>query len=108
MKEKADRGEVAPDEPYVNPRRNSLTAYIGMGSFQIMDTNNMPIALRSGEKVVLCSDGVFNTLNNLEITRALAGDATFAAKQIETAVLSKGNPQQDNFTGIIVECVDNR
>lgn len=108
LKEKAARGEVAPDEPYVNPRRNSLTAYIGMGSFQIMDANDIPITLRSGDKVVLCSDGVFNTLNDLEITKALAGDATFAAKQIEIAVLGKGNPQQDNFTGIIVECADNR
>ena len=107
LKEKAERGEVAPDEPYVNPRRNSLTAYMGMGSFQIMDTNDIPITIRIGEKVVLCSDGVFNTLNDIEITRALAGDAILAAKQIETAVLTKGNPQQDNFTGIIVECVDN-
>lgn len=103
LKEKAERGEVAPDEPYVNPRRNSLTAYIGMGSFQIMDTNREAISLNHGDKVFLCSDGVFNTLKEDEIKYMLLKDAVSAAKELETAVLTKGIPKQDNFTGVIVE-----
>ena len=105
LKEKAARGEVAPDEPYVNPRRNSLTAYIGMGSFQIMDTNDKTIALKPGDKVFLCSDGVFNTLKDAEIKDMLSDDAIVAAERLRNAVLLKGNPKQDNFTGVIVEYV---
>ena len=106
LREKAERGEVAPDEPYVNPRRNSLTAYIGMGNFQIMDINDGPIFLNPGDKVLLCSDGVFNTLKDIDINDMLSDDAVTAAKRLETAVLTKGNPNQDNFTGVIVEYVD--
>lgn len=37
LEEKAAKGEVAPDEPFINPRRNALTAYIGMGNFRVAD-----------------------------------------------------------------------
>ncbi len=50
FKEKAERGEVAPMETYTNPKRNFLTAYIGMGSFQIVDRNTNPIILKGGTR----------------------------------------------------------
>ena len=35
LMEKAARGEVDPNEPYVNPKRNALTAYIGVGNLTL-------------------------------------------------------------------------
>ena len=103
LKEKAARNEVSPEEPYRNSQRHSLTAYIGMGSFNIVDKNSHPIPLKPGDKVFLCSDGVYNALGDDALTTLLKSDALTAAKKIETNVLSQNLPKQDNFTGVIVE-----
>lgn len=104
LKEKAARGEVDPREPYVNPQRNSLTAYIGMGSFQVVDNNEHPIILARGTKILLCSDGVYNALGDDALINALsAGDALSCARKLEADILSQHIPNQDNFTGIVLE-----
>ena len=106
LKEKAARGEVDPMEPYTNPKRNSLTAYIGMGSFQIVDRNTNPIVLNGGDKILLCSDGVYNTLSDDLLVNALAGTASAAAKRIQADILAQNIPSQDNFTAIVIECIE--
>ena len=103
LKEKAARNEVSPEEPYRNSQRHSLTAYIGMGSFDIVDKNAQPITLKTGDKVFLCSDGVYNALGDDALIALLKSDAVTAAKKIEASILSQNLPKQDNFTGVIVE-----
>lgn len=105
LKEKADKGEIDPSEPYTNPKRNALTAYIGMGSFNVVDKNTQPIFLKAGDKVLLCSDGVYNALGNDALIVALAGDASTAARRIQADILAQNIPSQDNFTAIVLECV---
>ena len=105
LKEKADRGEIDPKEPYINPKRNALTAYIGMGSFNIVDRNANPIFLKDGDKVLLCSDGVYNALGDDALIVALAGDASTAARKLQSDILAQNIPSQDNFTAVILECV---
>ena len=104
LKEQADKGEVAPNEPYINPKRDALTAYVGMGSFRTVDRGE-PIRLSSGDKILLCSDGVFNALGDSALIAALSVDAIEAAEQIERNILSQNISGQDNFTGVIIECV---
>ena len=104
LKEKAARGEVDPSEPYVNPQRNALTAYIGMGSFQVFDRNEQPIILSPGAKILLCSDGVYNALGDDALIKELStGDASICARNLEANILSQNIPGQDNFTGIVLE-----
>lgn len=105
LKEKAARGEVDKDEPYKNPQRHSLTAYIGMGSFHTVDKNPRPIEIRKGDKILLCSDGIYNALGLDALAYALRGEAGVAAKRIESEILAQDLPKQDNFTGVILECV---
>jgi len=104
LKEKAARGEVDPQEPYINPQRNSLTAYIGMGSFQIIDRNENPIIIKPGMKILLCSDGVYNALGDDALIQALSvGDATACCRVLEANIIVQNIPNQDNFTGIVLE-----
>lgn len=101
--ERAARGEVDPEEPYVNPRRHALTAYIGMGSLNQVERNSVPLTLQPGDKVILCSDGVFNALGDDALRGALAGEALEAAQRLEQAILAQNLPNQDNFTAVVVE-----
>ena len=103
LKEKARNDEVDKLEPYINPKRDALTAYIGMGSFLKVDEKH--IQLQAGDKILLCSDGVFNTLSDDVIITALNGDALTAAEKMERVILAQNNPAQDNFTGVILEYV---
>ena len=106
LKDKARRGEVDRDEPNVNPQRHSLVAYIGMGSFHTVDRNAQPIKIKAGDKVFLCSDGVYNALGKDALALELRGSAVVAAKRIESKILSQNLPKQDNFTGVIVEAYE--
>ena len=107
LKEQAERGEVDPNEPYVNPKRNALTAYIGIGNFRTVDKNEQPIFLQKGDKILLCSDGVYNALGDDALIRLLSSDAVTASEQIHREILFQEIPSQDNFTAIILECVNN-
>ena len=102
---KANEGEVSQDEPYKNPKRHALTAYIGMGTFDTVDITERPVELQIGDKIFLCSDGVYNTLDNKALISTLTNVAHIAALKMEEAILSKDEPKQDNFTGIILEYV---
>ena len=103
LKVKAARGEVDDNEPYVNPQRHSLTAYIGMGGFHTVDRNQQPRLLEVGDKILLCSDGVYNALGNDALIELLKFNAPVAARKIEEKILEQNLPKQDNFTGIILE-----
>lgn len=58
---------------------------------------------RKGDKILICSDGVYNALPAAELLSALESPAAEAAELIEKMVLSKGYPDQDNFTAIVLE-----
>ena len=105
LKEKAARGEVDANEPYINPKRNALTAYIGIGNFNVVDRNAQPIPLQVGDKILLCSDGVYNALGDEAIVAALSSDAVTSARRLQQDILSQAIPTQDNFTAVILECV---
>lgn len=107
LQEKAARGEVDPDEPYKNPRRNALMAYIGMGSLNLFDRNEQPLGLTNGDKVILCSDGVLDALGQDGLKAALNGDAETSVKHVEEAVSARDLPQQDNFTCVVLDYASN-
>ena len=76
-----------------------------MGTFDTVDMNERPVELQVGDKILLCSDGIYNTLDNATLIEALSDKAHIAALKMEKAILSKAEPKQDNFTGIILEYV---
>ncbi len=100
---KAALGEISKSEALNDPDRHALIAYVGMGSFNIVDRNEKSIRLEPNDKILLCSDGVFNALDNEELIAALHSDASSAARLLEKNISELAIPDQDNFTGIIIE-----
>ena len=87
-----------------HPKRKSVTSFIGMSSLRHVDACLNPIRTMPGDKLLLCSDGVFNALSEEEIawTLSFSRDAVTAAKTLEKAVLDKNIPQQDNFSAVLI------
>lgn len=96
--------EVNFQEARNHPKRKSVASFIGMGMLKHVDTMARPIRTQKGDRVILSSDGVFNTLPDSMIEAVLAEnpDPVQAAQRLEAAVLERRNPHQDNFTAVII------
>ncbi len=103
--EKAINGKLSFAEALRDPQADRLSSFVGMGDLKHVDICLNRLKLCSGDRILLMSDGVFNTLSNEEISRVLhsSSDATSAAAHLEQKVLQKNAPNQDNFTCVILE-----
>lgn len=96
-------GELTYEDAGSDPKKDALAQYIGYKGGINPDVNAKPFTPQNKDKILICSDGVYNALPAAELTEALANPASAAAEIIETRVLSKGYPDQDNFTAIVLE-----
>ena len=92
------------NKAFSDPQASALSAYIGLAKPEA-DYTKRPFALRHGDVLMLCSDGVSDTLSLALIRDALSRGAATAAKQIETDIANANAPHQDNFTAIIAEYI---
>lgn len=96
-------GELSYDEAGSDEKKDALAQYIGCKSGINPDVNPKPFTPSIGDKILICSDGVYNALPSAELLSALESPAPEAAELIEQRVLSRGYPNQDNFTAIVLE-----
>ena len=97
------RGEITEESADSNPRKGALTSFVGKDFPQKLDYNPEPIQLLRGDRLLLCSDGVYRALEERELSRFLRKDAVSAAKSIERSIQKKKLPHQDNFTAIVIQ-----
>lgn len=99
----SSRGIITEADAKLDPQRSALTSYVGMGEIESIDTNISPLRLVPGDEIILMSDGVFGTLNEEEILKALlVEEIDKSATYLEQAVLSKAKERQDNFSAVII------
>lgn len=96
--------EISFSDAYADKSGTGLTNYLGMGRLADIDLPAEPIRLYNGDKIILMSDGIYNAISIDEMARALSKPAAEAAEAIRAAVEAKGYSNQDNYTGIILEC----
>ena len=87
-----------------HPDRNALVSYLGLQELTEVHKSKEPLFLGIGDRILLCSDGLYNTISGQEISRILAQNAQKAANELIEAVLTKGKNNQDNFTVAILAC----
>lgn len=83
-------------------RRKAITAYLGKRELRTIDRTLRPMQLVSGDRVLLMSDGVFNTLSDNAIIAHLHQEPQLAADSIVRAVESRQIPSQDNASIVII------
>jgi protein phosphatase len=96
-----ERGELRKEEATQHPYYGILTRALGVGSDVEIDRTTL--AVEDGDRIVLCSDGLFNELSDEEIGSALAGDedvATIVDKLIDRAIAGGG---RDNISVVVAE-----
>ena len=88
-----------------DPKKDSLVHYIGSRSEPIPDVNIRPLVPCSGDKLLICSDGVYNALSDEEMSLSLSKPAQQAADALAGAIINKNYTNQDNNTMIVLEFV---
>lgn len=82
-------------------KRGALTSYVGMGSVKYVDLPHHSISLRRGDRVILMSDGVFNTLSDDELCAILSLKPKQIQKRLGEAIEGKMVRYQDNYSAAI-------
>lgn len=97
-------GVIGRSEAFCHPDRRSLTNYLGSPDLQRADANIRPFLLATGDWLLLCSDGLFETLSEREIADELYGQPADACERLVERTLAARHPHQDNVTALVLSC----
>lgn len=105
LMDKVNAGQMTLEEAQHHPERAHLTSFVGIEKLEKVDYNIEPVALRPGDRVLLCSDGLFKTLALREIVDVLDRAEPYRAQDaLLEAVLAKAKRKQDNVTIVVLYC----
>ena len=83
--------------------RNILFTCLGSPTKPVFDVTG-PVTLQQGDKILLCSDGLWGSLPDIEIVRHLSTQpVTQAVPDLVEAALRSGGDHSDNVTVIALE-----
>lgn len=92
-------GKITPEEAKHHPRRNYITRAMGVEPDVRVDTGVKPY---HGEKLLLCSDGLFGEIEDCELCGIIKDNsAGEAVKKLVDLANERGG--RDNITAIIME-----
>lgn len=83
--------------------RNMLLTCLGSPGLPVFDIST-PLMLQQGDRILLCSDGLWGVLDDMQIVHALSTRAVAdAVPDLAEMALRRGGPQSDNVTLIALE-----
>lgn len=96
------RGELSAGEALGHPLRHALTSYLGRPEPVVHASSGAAVQLRPGARVLLCSDGLTQALDDEQICSLLQGSAQDACNRLLQAALARELPDQDNTTAVML------
>ena len=106
LMEKVRSGEITEQEALSHPKREALISYCGIRELSLVEINLQPLQLKSGDVIVLCSDGLYRLLSRQEMIDVLqetAEDMNLAAFKLTAAATDKNFRGQDNTSVILIK-----
>ena len=86
-----------------NFNRNVLYTCLGSPSKPVFDTTG-PVSLQQGDRILLCSDGLWGNLDDADIARQLGQNVVgVSVPELVEQALVKGGAKSDNVTVIAME-----
>jgi PPM family protein phosphatase len=102
VEEQVRAGTMSPSAARQHPWRNVVTRALSGGEDPEVDVTE--IDPQPGDRYLLCSDGLFSVVGDLEITTIL-GDAQRSLEEIAVALIAAANAGggPDNITALVLE-----
>ncbi len=96
-----ESGLVRAEDAESHPQRHILTAALGSGRDVTPNIPEQPQTLEPGDTLVLCSDGLWGVIGDLDLSRlAQASPPAEACRQLVALALERGGP--DNITVLVL------
>ena len=94
-------GQITPEQARVHPMRNRITRCVGMDGRAIADVRRVEV--KSGCRLLLCTDGLTGMLTDEEIAAVLKQSRT--PKQACRELVAEANRAggRDNITVLVVD-----
>ncbi len=96
----AANGVISRDEALEAPDRDALSSFLGMEELSEIDFSRTPYQLQPDDRVIVCSDGLYNELSDGEIAAEINNNLQASCVHLVEKALSKKDPHQDNVTVI--------
>lgn len=97
-----EAGIIQPDDIYTHPKRNQI--YRSLGEKPVVEVDTFKVDLQPGDKLLLCSDGLWDMVRDPLIQRVLGKPATDPNKtgqELIKAALEGGG--EDNVSVIVAQ-----
>ena len=97
------RGDLTPEEARRDPRRHALMRHLGSGQGgEALEPYFRRLELESGDRFLLCSDGVSGSLEEGDLIRLLGkGNPAAASRALTEAAVRAGS--RDNLTALCLQ-----
>jgi serine/threonine protein phosphatase Stp1 len=105
VQELVDSGAIGSEEALRHPRRNIITRALG-GADETAELDKVTDRLRQGDRLLLCSDGLFKTVAEPDLGELLAEGDDRSAERLVAAALERN--ADDNVTAVAVDVLDDR
>ncbi|HYH43069.1 MAG TPA: PP2C family serine/threonine-protein phosphatase [Burkholderiales bacterium] len=101
-----EAGYLQPHELRTSPERSKLLNALGDREGFEPSVEGQPFPLQGGDKFLMCSDGLWEYIEDAELAQTLAEAPSAEAwlRSLESRVLSRGRSGQDNYSAIAVWC----
>ncbi len=99
-----EAGIIKPDDIYTHPKRNQI--YRSLGEKAVIDVDSFKVPLRAGDKLLLCSDGLWDMVRDPVIQNVLqsVADPSQTGNALIKAALDGGG--EDNVSVILVSVTE--
>lgn len=95
-------GKLSKAEAQAHPQRQALTSFLGLPFLSEIDQNEEPLILEMGDRILLCSDGLYKTISEKRIGDYLNRHPQASAEDLVEAAIAQGKASQDNVTVAII------
>lgn len=103
VQELVDSGVLAEGEAQGHPHANVITRAVGADE-AVLDLDKVTERLLPGDRLLLCSDGLFKALPESEAAAVLGSDEDSPAERLLLAALA--GRAEDNITAVTVEVME--
>lgn len=96
-----EMGQLTPDEAANHPQKNVL--YRAVGQSGVLEVDTYMRALSVGERLLLCSDGLWGIVHEAEMTRIVTESSSLQMACSDLVAAANRAGGRDNITAILVE-----